>query len=250
MTSQLIQRLAVFGFAALLAVWSLGCGGQQSGESTADAHDAVEANLAQAEDPNTEASPSADGSPHSDISLTADGVPDAETTADEPDLTSEPESKGPKLLPDISAAHLPAPGERKAAPEFSLADISGKQVKLSDFKGKVVILDFWATWCPPCRMQVPHFLSLYEDYKEHGLEIVGVSLDKNGIQAVVPFVEQRGINYISLIGGPDVANLYGGIRSIPTAFLIDRQGRIAAKHIGYKDKGALEKDIVPLLREG
>jgi peroxiredoxin len=244
MTSQLIQRLAVFGFATLLAVWSLGCGGQQSDESTAESHDAGEADLAQAEDP------------HTDISLTADSAPErdleAETATKEPDLTSqsEPSSEGSKLLPDISPAHLPAPGDRDKAPEFSLADISGKQVKLSDFKGKVVILDFWATWCPPCRMEIPHFISLYNDYKEHGLEIVGVSLDKNGIQAVVPFVEQKGINYISLIGGPQVATLYGGIRSIPTAFVIDREGRIASKHIGYKDRSAFEKDIVPLLKEG
>ena len=99
-------------------------------------------------------------------------------------------------------------------------------------------------------LEIPHFISLYNDYKEHGLEIVGVSLDKNGIQAVVPFVEQKGISYISLIGGPQVATLYGGIRSIPTAFVIDREGRIASKHVGYKDRSAFEKDIVPLLKEG
>jgi peroxiredoxin len=232
--SKLFHRLALFGLVALLATWTLACGGDQSREPAADVEQGGEAEtpaeLAEAE-------PIQTGTV--EVEETSNGVtPPAQTT----EVT--------KPLPSLSAEHLPAPDDRDPAPEFTLADISGKQVKLSDFRGKVVILDFWATWCPPCRMEVPHFISLYNDYKAHGLEIVGVSLDQNGIQAVVPFVEQKGINYVSLIGNAQIARLYGGIRNIPTAFVIDRNGRIASKHVGYKGREAFESDIVPLLKEG
>lgn len=135
----------------------------------------------------------------------------------------------------------------KPAPEFSLQDVNGIEVKLSDFKNKVVIIDFWATWCPPCRQEIPHFIGLYSQYKGQGLEIIGIALDTKGAKVVPLFVEQNSINYAVLLGNQDVADLYGGIAAIPTTFIVDREGNISKKYIGYNDKEVFERDIKELL---
>lgn len=136
--------------------------------------------------------------------------------------------------------------ELEQAPDFELLDMDGTKVRLSDFKGKVIILDFWATWCPPCRMEIPHFIELYRDYKGQGLEVIGIAL-RQGIKDVRPFYEKNDINYTVLLDDGKVDGLYGGVRAIPTTFVIDRDGRITKKYIGYKDKGVFEKDIRELL---
>lgn len=133
------------------------------------------------------------------------------------------------------------------APDFALADLSGKTVHLSDFKGKVVIVDFWATWCGPCRVEIPDFVKLQNKYKEKGLEIVGLSLDADGEKAVKPFVEKHEINYTMLLGNDDTAKSYGGILGIPTTFVIDRQGRIVQKFVGVMPAKTFEDTIRPLL---
>lgn len=138
-------------------------------------------------------------------------------------------------------------GVFKPAPDFTLLDIHGNKKSLSDFKGKVVILDFWATWCPPCRKEIPHFVELYDDYKERGLEIIGVALDKDGEKVVSLFINENGIDYTVLLGDREVSNLYGGIPYIPTTFIIDREGRIRKKYIGYRDKSVFENDIREIL---
>lgn len=135
----------------------------------------------------------------------------------------------------------------KQAPEFTLLDIDGNKVSLSDFKGKVVILDFWATWCPPCIAEIPHFIELYDEYKNRGLEVIGISVDWNGQRVVPPFAEERGINYILLLGDDEVTDLYGGIISIPTTFILDREGGIRKRYMGYRDKEVFERDIKELL---
>jgi thiol-disulfide isomerase/thioredoxin len=138
--------------------------------------------------------------------------------------------------------------EAKMAPDFALAQASdGKSVKLSDFKGKVIILDFWATWCPPCREEIPGFIALQKKYKSKGLEIIGVSVDRGGAKVVDDFGKEQGINYTSLMAGPDTAEAYGGIRGIPTTFVIDRKGRIVNKFIGGHDMSVFEKEIKALL---
>jgi len=135
----------------------------------------------------------------------------------------------------------------RPAPDFTLLDINGNDIKLSDFKGQVIILDFWATWCPPCKAEIPHFIELYDEYNSEGLEIIGVSLDWNAQRLLGPFVEENNINYRLLIGDEEVTNLYGGIMSIPTTFIIDRDGGIRNRYIGYRSKEVFEKDIKELL---
>jgi thiol-disulfide isomerase/thioredoxin len=104
---------------------------------------------------------------------------------------------------------------RTPAPAWELNDLSGKPVKFSDFRGKVVILDFWATWCVPCRVEIPHFVELQEQYGNKGLAVIGVSLDEQGLEVVKKFVKQFGVNYPIVIGNEKVAEAYGGIYAIP-----------------------------------
>jgi cytochrome c biogenesis protein CcmG/thiol:disulfide interchange protein DsbE len=133
------------------------------------------------------------------------------------------------------------------APAFALPDLEGKVVKISDLKGKVVILDFWATWCGPCRQEVPHFAALQSKYRDQGLEIVGLSLDAGGAKDVKPFAEEHGINYTMLIANNETAAQYGGITGIPTTFVIDKNGKIVKRFLGYTDPEVFEETIRPLL---
>jgi thiol-disulfide isomerase/thioredoxin len=133
------------------------------------------------------------------------------------------------------------------APDFTLKDLAGGTFILSSFKGKVIIVDFWATWCPPCRMEIPNFVELYSQYKDKGLEIVGVTLDEGGENVVSEFRDKNKINYTLVLGNEKVTQDYGGIRGIPTTFIIDKKGNIVNKHIGYTDKQVFEEEIKSLL---
>ena len=141
-----------------------------------------------------------------------------------------------------------APGST-AAPGWELKDTDGKPVKLSEFKGKVVILDFWATWCGPCRMEIPGFVELQKQYGDRGVVVIGISLDEGGPQGVKTFMKQFNINYPIVMGDEKVTRDYGGIEGIPTTFILDRQGRIVARHTGYREKQQFEKEIKRLLDE-
>jgi len=136
---------------------------------------------------------------------------------------------------------------RPSAPDWELADLNGKLVKFSNFRGHVLIVDFWATWCAPCRVEVPHFVELQKQYGDKGLTVIGVSLDEQGPEGVKKFVKGFGVNYPIVIGNEKVVEAYGRIDAVPTAFVIDRQGRIVSRHIGYEDKAVFEKEIQSLL---
>src|SRR5580704_7437519 len=138
--------------------------------------------------------------------------------------------------------------ERKAAPEFVLKDSDGKTVHLSDYKGKVVLLDFWATWCAPCKVEIPWFMEFEQQYKDKGFAVLGVSMDEDGWTAVKPYLERIKVNYRIVLGNDKVGDQYGGVDSLPTTFLIDRQGRIAATHVGLSGgKEDFRNDITNLL---
>ena len=135
----------------------------------------------------------------------------------------------------------------KPAPEFTLPDLEGNQIELSSMKGKVLILDFWATWCPPCKEEVPHLVSLQSKYRDQGLQIVGLSLDKEGASKVKPFADEHDVNYTMLIANDETAKSYGGVSMIPTTFLVDRNGVVVKRFIGYTTPEAFEEAILPLL---
>ncbi|MBI4327108.1 MAG: TlpA family protein disulfide reductase [Chloroflexi bacterium] len=133
------------------------------------------------------------------------------------------------------------------SPAWELKGVDGKPLKSSDFAGKVVILDFWATWCGPCRMEIPSFIELQNQYADKGLVVIGVSLDQDGATAVKPFMEKMGINYPIMLGDETIVSAFGGIEGIPTTFINDREGRIVRKHEGFASKAEFEADIKPLL---
>ena len=138
--------------------------------------------------------------------------------------------------------------ERKAAPNFSLKDADGRTVQLSDYRGKVVLLNFWATWCPPCKIEIPWFIEFEREHKGEGFAVIGVAMDDEGWEAVKPYVRDAGVNYRVLLGADSVAQLYGGVDSLPTTFVIDREGRVAAVHIGLVGKDTYEKDLREVLQ--
>lgn len=133
------------------------------------------------------------------------------------------------------------------APNFKLKSHDGKVVELAKLKGKVVVVNFWATWCGPCRKEIPGFLEVYKQYKDKGLEIVGVSLDEEGWDVVRPYVDRAKMNYPVVIGDGDLANAYGGIEAIPATFIVDKKGNIAKKHVGYLSKVDFEAIVRSLL---
>jgi len=133
------------------------------------------------------------------------------------------------------------------APNFELEGSDGKTVRLSDFKGKVVILDFWATWCGPCRAEIPSYVDLYKKYNDKGLEIIGVSLDRDGWTPVKPFMDSYKINYPIVMGNMQVVQAYGGINSIPTTFIINRDGEVVERKIGARPVEYFEQILANLL---
>jgi thiol-disulfide isomerase/thioredoxin len=138
-----------------------------------------------------------------------------------------------------SSAHL-------MAPAFSLTDITGLPVRLMDYQGRVLLLDFWATWCGPCRIEIPGFVELQKRYGSQGLSVVGISMDDSA-EPVVEFYKEFHMNYPVAIGNDRLGELYGGVLGLPTTFLIGRDGRIYAKHVGATGFDVFEDEIKQLL---
>ena len=145
------------------------------------------------------------------------------------------------LAPDRAATDVNRPGAM--APDFTRVGSSGKLVTLSSFRGKVVLLNFWATWCGPCAVEMPWFAEFQRTYQSEGFAVVGVSLDEDGWKSVRPFLEQRNVDYAVVVGDDELAGLYGNVNALPTTLIIDRFGRIASTHIGLVEKSEYEKAI-------
>lgn len=137
-------------------------------------------------------------------------------------------------------------GLRQSAPDFTLVDSNGSSVRLSNYKGKVVLLDFWATWCHGCKTEIPWYISFESKYKNQGLAAIGVAMDDDGRKKVKPFVNAKKMNYPVVLGNDSLAKRYG-IKALPVTLLIDRQGRIAVSHTGLVDKTVFEEQIQSLL---
>jgi thiol-disulfide isomerase/thioredoxin len=148
-----------------------------------------------------------------------------------------------------AAAMLSCPADAKPANlNFTMKDVAGKNVTLADFKGKVMLLDFWATWCGPCKVEIPHFIDFQERYGRKGFQVVGISVDDTA-EKLKPYVRDMKMNYPVLQGlnHDDVQDAYGPILGIPVSVLISRDGKICATHTGLTDKNVFEREIKALL---
>jgi len=148
-----------------------------------------------------------------------------------------------------NSSGAPADPNSVAAPTFALPGVDGKTLKLADYKGKVVLVDFWATWCGPCRRGIPDLQALYGQYKDKGFVVLGLSVDRGGLDMVKKFVTANEIVYPMALADEETEEAYGGIAAIPTAFLIDQKGNIRKMYRGLHPKEELEKDVQALLAE-
>src|SRR5215469_6386491 len=131
----------------------------------------------------------------------------------------------------------------QAAPDFALTSIDGKTMKLSDFRGKAVLLNFWATWCEPCKIEMPWFVDFEKKYGPEGLEVVGVAMDDASPSEISSFAQKLGVNYPVLIGKEEVGAQYGGIDYLPSTFYISRDGKILDHVFGLVSRSEIESNI-------
>jgi thiol-disulfide isomerase/thioredoxin len=135
------------------------------------------------------------------------------------------------------------------APAFALPDLNGQQIELSKYQGKVVLVDFWATWCTPCREEIPRFVEWQKQYGDQGLQVIGISMD-DGQEPVREFYKKFNLNYPVVMGNDKVAEAYGGVLGLPINFLVGKDGRIIKKYVGMTDLPALEREIQSELQSG
>jgi len=145
---------------------------------------------------------------------------------------------------------LAAQTEGGQAPDFALASLEGKTVRLSDYRGKAILLNFWATWCPPCKIEMPWFVELQKQYGPAGLQVLGVAMDDGSPGEIAAFAKEMGVNYPVLIGKEEVGDAYGGIPYLPVSFFIDRNGKVVDKVLGLKGRGEIEDSVKKILGSG
>lgn len=161
---------------------------------------------------------------------------------------SKPQPGAPSQGPAFTSQ---AVKEGDPAPDFALRDADGKTVKLSDYKGKVVLLNFWATWCGPCKFEIPWFIEFERAYRDQGFAVLGVSFDEDGWDVVKPYIASSRINYRIVVGDAKIDKTYGGsegVSSLPTSYMIGRDGKVFSVHVGLVPRKAYEDDIRKLIQ--
>jgi peroxiredoxin len=138
----------------------------------------------------------------------------------------------------------------QTAPDFELTSLEGKKVHLSDYRGKAVLLNFWATWCEPCKIEMPWFVQLEKQYGPEGLQVVGVAMDDTSEQEIARFAKDMGVNYPVLLGKESVGDAYGGVIHLPTTFYIDRSGKIVDRVEGLHSRHDIEESVKEALAQG
>ena len=191
------------------------------------------------------------------VALLAIAIPFVWSPNEEAAAKTETSAATASTTPESTQAAAPASEESGAACmanakdanfDFKLKDVDGNEVPLSAYKGKVVLLNFWATWCGPCKAEIPGFVKLQEKYRDKGLVIVGYSVDDTADKAKA-YAAQYKMNYPILLGEgrEDVQDAYGPIWGIPASFIISRDGKVCRKHLGIAPEAVFEKELVPLL---
>jgi cytochrome c biogenesis protein CcmG/thiol:disulfide interchange protein DsbE len=145
---------------------------------------------------------------------------------------------------------LGRPTWHEPAPAFSVKTLEGERLRLSDLRGEVVLVNFWATWCPPCRREMPAFQAAYERYRDRGFSVVGLSTDLGGRDAVRAYVKQAGVTYPVALASEGVRLAYGGVSMLPQSFLVDREGKVRKIVRGAFEEEALRRSLEELLEEG
>jgi peroxiredoxin len=138
----------------------------------------------------------------------------------------------------------------QAAPEFALESLDGKTVRLSDFRGKAVLVNFWATWCQPCKIEMPWFEEMQKQYGPNGFQVLGIAMDDAGKEDIAKFAREMGVNYPILIGKEAVGDAYGGVQFLPSTFFIDRDGKVVDRVFGLKSRSEIEDDIKAAMAQG
>lgn len=146
----------------------------------------------------------------------------------------------PLLL--VLSAFMSAHAQSSQAPDFSLTDLNGQKLTLSQYKGKVVLLDFWASWCTPCQAEIPQFIEWQKKFGDQGFQVIGISMDDDE-KAARKFLERMKPNYPVAMGNTKLAEAYGGILGLPANIVITRNGQVMARHIGVSDLKSLEQEI-------
>ncbi len=171
----------------------------------------------------------------------------AKSDADKSKTAAAPAASTAAPAPAAAAAAMALP-KLGPAPKWTLKDLNGAVVSSEQFKGKVVVVDFWATWCPPCREEIPGYIELADKYAKDGLVIVGVSLDQAGVDVVKAFAARSKITYPLVMGDDAAVTAFGGVEALPTTFLIDRDGQVRDRKVGMVEKEDYEKRILAVLK--
>lgn len=143
-----------------------------------------------------------------------------------------------------------SPAKNGFAPDFTLQSLDGKTIRLSDLRGKPVVLNFWATWCAPCKIEMPWFVELQKKYEPAGVQFLGVAMDDASTKEIAEFTQSMNVNYPILLGKETVGDAYGGVQFLPETFYIGRDGKIVDKAFGLKGRGEIEDDIKKIIGSG